>query len=70
MDDLNDIQSVTGLEIPVVSGTPWTKHDTKQAKDKIKANKLDQQKKLRENKNRKKNDVGSSKKQKTYRGGR
>jgi len=70
MDDLNDIQSVTGLKIPVVSGTPWTKHDTKQAKDNIKANKLDQQKKLRENKNRKKNDVGSSKKQKTYRGGR
>lgn len=68
MDDLNDIQIVTGLEIPVVSGTPWNKHETKQAKDKIKANKVVQQKEQRENRNRKKkNAASSSKKERSYR---
>jgi hypothetical protein len=44
MDDLLEIQKVTGINIPVKSGTPWKKHETKLEKDKIKAKKLDAQK--------------------------
>jgi hypothetical protein len=40
MDDLLEIQKVTGVEIPVKSGTPWKKHETKREKDKIKEKKL------------------------------
>eukprot|EP00978_Attheya_sp_CCMP212_P015277 scaffold39379_cov44-Attheya_sp.AAC.2 len=51
MDDLLDIQKVTGLKIPVVSGTPWSKHETKREKDKMKSNKLNEQQKRRERSN-------------------
>jgi hypothetical protein len=40
MDDLLEIQKVTGIQIPVKSGTPWKKHETKREKDKIKEKKL------------------------------
>jgi ATP-dependent RNA helicase RhlE len=40
MDDLLEIQKVTGIEIPVKSGTPWKKHETKREKEKIKEKKL------------------------------
>jgi ATP-dependent RNA helicase RhlE len=43
MDDLLAIQKVTGVKIPVVSGTPWSKSDTKYAKDSIKNAKQVQQ---------------------------
>jgi ATP-dependent RNA helicase RhlE len=39
MDDLLEIQKVTGIEIPVKSGTPWKKHETQREKDKIKEQK-------------------------------
>jgi len=44
MDDLSDIQEVMGGAIPVVSGTPWKKHETRFAKEKIKESKANQQK--------------------------
>jgi ATP-dependent RNA helicase RhlE len=47
MDDLMDIQKVMALKIPVVSGSPWKKHETKAELQKIKDNKSKQQQKLR-----------------------
>jgi ATP-dependent RNA helicase RhlE len=44
MDDLLEIQKVTGVKIPVTSGIPWKKHETKLEKDKMKESKLKQQK--------------------------
>lgn len=55
MDDLMDIQKVTGLKIPVVSGTPWDRGDTKKEKERIKKNKIENQRIQRENRNRKRN---------------
>jgi len=54
MDDLIDIQKVTGLKIPVASGDPWSSHDTKREKDKIKTKKIIEKRRQRENVNSKK----------------
>lgn len=54
MEDLVDIQKVTGLKIPVASGTPWNMQDTKREKDKIKKNKQANQTQQREARNRNK----------------
>eukprot|EP00558_Chaetoceros_sp_UNC1202_P006268 CAMPEP_0197240914 /NCGR_PEP_ID=MMETSP1429-20130617/7095_1 /TAXON_ID=49237 /ORGANISM="Chaetoceros sp., Strain UNC1202" /LENGTH=242 /DNA_ID=CAMNT_0042700653 /DNA_START=52 /DNA_END=780 /DNA_ORIENTATION=+ len=54
MEDLVDIQKVTGLKIPVASGTPWNMDDTKREKDKIKKNKQANQIQQREARNRNK----------------
>ena len=73
MEDLFDIQKVMGVKIPVVSGTPWKKHETKAELQNIKDNKLKNQQKLRgerkvpfERKPKKK--IQSSDKQQGYRG--
>jgi ATP-dependent RNA helicase RhlE len=42
MDDLLEIQKVTGIKMPVKSGTPWSKHETKLDKIKMKEKKLNQ----------------------------
>lgn len=47
MEDLMDIQKVMGMKIPVVSGIPWKKHETKAELQNIKDNKLKNQQKLR-----------------------
>ena len=44
MDDLSDIEKVMGVVIPVVSGIPWRKHETKLEKERIKETKAIQQK--------------------------
>lgn len=54
MDDLNDIQKMMGVNIPVVSGSAWKSHETKQAKEKMKDNKNKQEQLRRESMNRKK----------------
>ena len=43
MEDLLEIQRVTGVKIPVTSGVQWTKHEFKREMDKIKENKKKQQ---------------------------
>jgi superfamily II DNA/RNA helicase len=48
MDDLFGIQKVTGVKIPVVSGSPWGKNESRVEKERIKENKLNEQKKRRE----------------------
>lgn len=54
MEDLIDIQKVTGLVIPVASGNPWNTHDTKREKEKIKVKKIIEQRRQKENVNAKK----------------
>jgi len=49
MDDLLGIQKLIGLDIPVASGTPWTKHEMNREKESIKANKHIQERRQREN---------------------
>jgi superfamily II DNA/RNA helicase len=48
MDDLFGIQKVMGVKIPVVSGSPWGKNESRVEKERIKENKLNEQKKRRE----------------------
>jgi ATP-dependent RNA helicase RhlE len=43
MDDLVAIQKVTGLTIPVVSGSPWSKTEARPAKNSINENKQENQ---------------------------
>jgi ATP-dependent RNA helicase RhlE len=45
MDELLDIQKVMGMKIPVKSGTPWSKQDSKAEMQRIKDNKLKNQQK-------------------------
>ena len=47
MDDLAAIQKVVGIEIPVASGNPWSRRDSKQALDRIKKRKQENQKEYR-----------------------
>ena len=47
MDDLAAIQKVVGIEIPVASGNPWSRRDSKQALDRIKKRKQENQKAYR-----------------------
>jgi len=53
MDDLLDIEKVMGVKIPVASGEPWSKDDTRQEKLKIKENKELNKKKQREQRSKK-----------------
>ena len=47
MDDLAAIQKVVGIEIPVASGNPWSRRDSKHALDRIKKRKQENQKAYR-----------------------
>ena len=58
MDDLLDIQKVTGLKIPVVSGDPWSKHETKREKEVIKTKQIIEQRRRRDSVNRKRQGGG------------
>lgn len=59
MDDLMEIQKVTGVTIPVVSGNPWSKTEARRAKNFIKENKQ---------KNARSNVANKKKKKKSARG--
>ena len=60
MEDLVGIQKLIGIDIPIASGTPWTKHEMNREKDRIKANKAIQVRKRRENSNKKQNGGGGN----------
>jgi ATP-dependent RNA helicase RhlE len=60
MDDLLEIQKVTGVQIPVVSGDPWSRQEAKREKDRIKDNKKNQQKTRRAGMKKKQSSSGSS----------
>jgi len=47
MEDLVGIQKLIGIDIPIASGTPWTMHEMKREKDRVKANKAIQERKRR-----------------------
>lgn len=51
MDDLAAIEKVVGIQIPVVSGTPWSRRDAKRAKDSVKKRKKEQQQAYKKKKN-------------------
>jgi len=49
MEDLMGIQKLIGLDIPVASGTPWTRSEMNREKDRIKANKHIEQRRRNNN---------------------
>jgi ATP-dependent RNA helicase RhlE len=65
MDDLLEIQKVTGVKIPVTSGIPWKKHETKLEKDKMKESKLKQQKENQQRRTKSRDD-GKPKQKRRY----